>query len=65
MFLYARESNVHLNMVSPESPRGVGANVLDWDIVLSEFEIQQRHYVHFRTNTLGKGMNSLIPSTIG
>ena len=25
-----------------------------------EFELQSRYYVHFRANTLGKGMNPLI-----
>ena len=32
---------------------------LDYGIVVSEFELQLRYYVHFRTNTLGKGMNPL------
>ena len=31
------------------------ANVLDCDIVVREFELQSCYYVHFRTNTLGKG----------
>ena len=26
------------------------------DIVLSEFELHSRHYIHFRTNTPGKNM---------
>ena len=38
----------------------VEANVLDCDIGVSEFELQSHYYVHFRTNTLGKGMNLLI-----
>ena len=42
------------------SPRGVIANILD-----CEFELQSRYYVHFRTNTLGKGINSLIPTSMG
>ena len=29
--------------------------------VISEFEFQLRYYVYFRTNTLGQGMNPLIP----
>ena len=41
--------------------RGVVVNVLDFDIVVSEFEIPLRYYVHFWTNTLEKGMNPLIP----
>ena len=35
-------------------------NVLDCNILVSEFELQLRYYVHFRTNTLGKDVNSLI-----
>ena len=35
-----------------QSPRSVVANVLDCDIVVSEFEHQSRYYVHFWTNTL-------------
>ena len=34
------------------SPRGVVANVQDYDITVSKFELQSRYYVHFRTNTL-------------
>ena len=41
-------------------PRVFVANALDCDIVVSEFELQSRYYVHFRTNTLGKGMNPLL-----
>ena len=43
----------------------VMANVLDFNIVVSEFELQWHYYIHFRTNTLGKGMNSLIPQLWG
>ena len=41
-----------------ETLHGVVANVLDCDIAISEVEINSRYYVHFRTNTFGKGMNS-------
>ena len=34
--------------------------VLDCRIVVSEFKLQSRYYVHFWTNTLGKGMNLFI-----
>ena len=37
----------------------------DCGIVVNEIELQSRYYVHFRTNTLGKGMNSLILPAIG
>ena len=42
------------------SPRNVVTIVLNYDLEVSKFEMQSRHYVHFRTNTLGKGMNPLI-----
>ena len=34
------------------SSRGVVANMRDGNIVVSEFELQSRSYIHFRTNTL-------------
>ena len=45
--------------------RGVVANVLDCDILVSEFELQLHHNIHFRTNTLEKGMNPIIPVAMG
>ena len=36
------------------------ANVLNCDILVSEFEPQSSYNVQFRTNTLGKGMYPLI-----
>ena len=41
-------------------PRGVMVKAMDCRIVVSQFVIQSRYYVHFRTNTLGKGMNPRI-----
>ena len=46
-------------------PRGVMVKALDCGIVVSKFELQSRYYVHFRTNTLGKGMNPLILLAMG
>ena len=37
-------------------PLGVMIIAIDSRIVMSEFELQSCYYVHFRTNTLGKGM---------
>ena len=48
-----------------ECPRGVIVKVLYYGIVVNEFELQSRYYVHFRTNTPGKGMNPLIPPVVG
>ena len=42
-------------------PRGVMVKAMDCGIVVSEFELQSRYYVHFRANILGKGRNPLIP----
>ena len=38
---------------------------LEYGIVVSEFELQSHYYVHFLTNTLGKGMNPIILPAIG
>ena len=46
-------------------PRGVMVKELGCEIVVSKFELQSRYYVHFRTNTLGKGMNPLILPAMG
>ena len=44
---------------------GVGANMLDWDIIVSKFEIQLHYDIYFRTNTFGKGMNLPMSPVIG
>ena len=47
-------------------PRGVMVRAMNCGIVVREFVLQSRYYVHFRANTLGKGMNPLIlPPTMG
>ena len=46
-------------------PRGVMVKATDCGIVVSEFILQSRYYVHFRANTLGKGMNPLILPAMG
>ena len=38
---------------------------MDYKIVISEFELQSRYYVHFRVNTFGKGMIPLILPAMG
>ena len=44
---------------------GVMVKAMDCGVVVSEFKHQSRYYVHFRTNTLGKGMNPLILPAMG
>ena len=46
-------------------PRGVMVKAMDCGIVVHEFVLQSRYYVHFRANTLGKGMNRLVLPAIG
>ena len=46
-------------------PRDVMVKAMDFGIVVREFVLQSRYYVHFRANTLGKGMNPLILPAIG
>ena len=36
--------------------------VLDCGLEVSELELQSYNYVQFQTNTIGKGMNFLIPT---
>ena len=38
---------------------------MDCGIEVSEFVLQQRYYVHFRTNTPGKGLNPLNLPAMG
>ena len=38
---------------------------IDCGIGVREFVLQSRYYVHFRANTLGKGMNPLILPAMG
>ena len=44
---------------------GVMVKVMDCRIVVSEFKLPSHYYVHFWSNTLGKGMNPLILPAIG
>ena len=46
-------------------PRGVMVKAMDCGIAVREFVLQSRYYVHFRANTLGKGMNPLILPAMG
>ena len=48
-----------------ECPRGVIDKAMDCGIVVREFVLQSRFYVHFRANTLGKSTNPLILPAMG
>ena len=45
--------------------QNVMANVFDCNIVESMFKLKSHYYIHFQTNTLGKGMNPHIPPAMG
>ena len=44
------------NEITGGCPRGVMVNAMNCGFVVSEFVLQSCYYVHFRSNTLGKGM---------
>ena len=46
-------------------PRGVMLKAIDCGIVVREFVLKSSYYVHFRANTLGKGMKPLILPAMG
>ena len=46
-------------------PRSLMVKAMDWGIVVGEFVLKLHYYVHFRTNTLGKGMNPLSLQAVG
>ena len=56
---------LHRPLIEWEGLHGVMVKAMDCGIILSEFVLQSRYYVHFRANTLGKGMNPLILSVMG
>ena len=45
--------------------RGVMVKAMDSGIVISEFELPSRYYVHFRTNVHWKGISLLILPAVG
>ena len=45
-------------------PLGIMAEVPDYEIIGYVFQLQLNCYIHFQTNTLGKGMNPINPSAL-
>ena len=54
-----------MNERCKENPHGERANVQDCEIVIGEFELQSRYYVHIWTNISGKDMKPLLSIAIG
>ena len=46
-------------------PRGVMVKALDYGIVVREFVLHSRYYVHFQAYTLGKDMSPRILLAMG
>ena len=56
----------YLYIIEPKrSPPSAEGKLLDYEIVVSEFELQLRYPVHFQSSTFGKGMNPFITSAMG
>ena len=51
--------------ISGGFPHGVMVKAMDSGITEREFVLQSCYYIHFRANTLGKGMNPLILPAMG
>ena len=47
------------------SHHGIVINRLDCNIIVSKFKLQSHYYVHFRTNTVRKGMKPFISLAMG
>ena len=54
-----------MNVYKRGCPHGVMVKVIDRRIIVSEFVLQSRYYIHFQANTLGKGMKPLILPAMG
>ena len=64
--VYIRYIGRMVRLFTNGCPRGVMVKAMNCGIVVREFVLQSRYYVHFRANTLGKGMNPLIlPPAMG
>ena len=54
-----------LHKVIGGCPRGVMVKAMVRGIIVREFVLQSRYYVHFQANTLRTGMNPLILPAMG
>ena len=53
--------SINYSIYSSSSKKQMGvANMLNSDVIVSEFKLQSCYYTYFQTNILGKGINSLI-----
>ena len=67
IFRYFCPGNVKLDALFQScvgEARNAMAHVMSHNIQVSKFELQSRNYIHFWTNILWKGMDTLITSAI-
>ena len=64
-FVYTFLRIIQKMFVREWGPRGVMVKAMDCGIVVSEFILKSCYYVHFRANTVRKGMNPLILPLMG
>ena len=55
---YGQISTEITNYIPPV--QDIIVKAMDCGIMINKFEVESRYYIHFGTNTLGKGMNPLI-----
>ena len=65
MGLFVFQNAIIVTFFTEGCPRGATVKAMDCGIVVREFVLQSCYYVHFRANTLGKGMNPLILPAMG
>ena len=58
-------TGIHSQTCTGRCPCGVMVEEMNFGIIVSEFELQLCYYIHFQTNTLGKGMMPLILPAMG
>ena len=63
-FVIGTDSSWHHNKQAGRSSRWVMVNVLDCEIVVSEFELQFSNYVYIRSDTRGKIWTPLSPPLV-
>ena len=58
-------NNLQYLICHKNKPCSVMVKSIECKILVSEFELQSRYYVHFQTHTIGKGMNPLMLPAMG
>ena len=66
MFYYFTNFDIRYRYeVVQGSPCRAVSNVLDCNLVVSEFELQLLNYIHFWTKAIRKDLKTLVPQAMG